>query len=111
MFSPNSRTSPLRGRTKPTMALMQVVLPAPLRPSNARTFPEETENETPWRTWLSPYKASTPSRHSASVAKVDLLGPRVTDHLGAGALDDHAPVMQHGDALRQVERRVHVVLD
>ena len=37
--SPNSRTLPVRGGRKPMMVFMQVVLPAPLRPSSASTRP------------------------------------------------------------------------
>jgi hypothetical protein len=44
--SPNRRISPPRGRCQPMMVLMQVVLPAPLRPSNARIFPGFSEKDT-----------------------------------------------------------------
>ena len=36
------------------MVLMQVVFPAPLRPSSASTRPACSANETPCSTWLSP---------------------------------------------------------
>src|SRR6266545_2792942 len=109
--SPNRRMSPVRGGRKPMMALMQVVLPAPLRPRSASTLPGFNENETPCRTWLSPYSASTPERARASVTEVNLACFRIGDHLGPGALYDDAAVVQHGDFLGEIERGIHIVLD
>src|SRR5207245_10412865 len=108
--SPNRRIAPLRGGRKPMIALMQVVLPAPFLPSSARTLPAPTSNETPCRTWLSPYSASTRSSARASVPKVDLPRLRVGDDLGAGALDNHPAVLQHGESLGHVDRGGPVVL-
>src|SRR5579884_1805006 len=48
---------------------------------------------------------------SASFAKVDLLGARVGDDLGARALDLDLAEMQYRDALGEIERDIHVVLD
>src|SRR5919201_3450340 len=48
---------------------------------------------------------------SASVAKVDLPGARMGDHLGASALDDDFAQVQYGDAFGEVEGDIHVVLD
>src|ERR1700722_2470626 len=48
---------------------------------------------------------------SASFAKVDLLGTRMLNHLGAGALDDHLAEMQHGDSFSEFQSHIHVVLD
>ena len=56
-------------------------------------------------------EASMSRSMSASVAKVDLPGLRVCDDLGAAALDDDFSEMHHGDALGEVQRHVHVVLD
>ena len=52
--SPNSLISPSRGVRKPMMVEMQVVFPAPLRPSSASTPPGSQEKLTPCRIWLSP---------------------------------------------------------
>src|SRR5258708_16023894 len=90
---------------------MQVVLPAPFLPRSASTLPSPSANDTLWSTWLSPYSASTLSRARASVAKVDLAGFGIGHHFGARPLDDHAPVVQHRDAIGHVERGIHVVLD
>src|SRR6185503_279596 len=109
--SPKSRTLPPRGRSQPMTEFMHVVLPAPLRPSSATTLPACNWNETACSTWLSPYSASTASSTRASVAKIHLARLRVGHHLRARALDDHAAVVQHGDAVGEVERGVHVVLD
>src|SRR6266849_3090787 len=48
---------------------------------------------------------------SASFAKIDLPGPGVRHHLASRALDHHLAEVQHGDALGEVQRHVHVVLD
>jgi len=52
--SPNRRIVPLRGGRKPMTVFMQVVFPAPFRPSSATTRPSPSEKETSCRTWLSP---------------------------------------------------------
>src|SRR5262245_44055209 len=54
-----------------------------------------------------------PSRTRASVspAKVDLPRLGVRHDFGARALDDHAAVMEHGDALGEIEGGIHVMLD
>src|SRR6185503_7472221 len=109
--SPKRNTRPLRGRSQPMTVFMQVVLPAPLRPSSASTLPSPTLKETECSTWLSPYRASTPSRVRASMTKINLSRARIGDHLRAASLNDHAAVVQDGDALGHVERGIHVVLD
>src|SRR5258708_4096183 len=90
---------------------MQVVLPAPFLPRSASTLPSPSASETLWSPWLSPDSASTLLRARASVAKVDLAGFGIGHHFGARPLDDHAPVVQHRDAIGHVERGIHVVLD
>src|SRR5262245_1032904 len=50
-------------------------------------------------------------RLSALLAKVDLPGARVGNHLGARAFDDHLAEMQQRDSFGEFERHVHVVLD
>ena len=45
---------PRRGLRKPMMVDMQVVLPAPLRPSNPSNPPARNAKPTPCSTWLSP---------------------------------------------------------
>src|SRR5512143_2338543 len=90
---------------------MVVDLPAPLRPSRPSRRPSPRRRDTRCSTWLSPYSASISWSARASLAKVDLPGARVGDDLGARALDDHLAEVEHGDALREVQRDVHVVLD
>ena len=51
---PNTETSPARGGNSPTVTFMQVVLPAPLRPSKPSRRPSGSRNDTRWSTWLSP---------------------------------------------------------
>jgi hypothetical protein len=52
--SPNSLISPSLGFRKPMIAEMQVVFPAPLRPSSASTPLGCNEKLTPCNMWLSP---------------------------------------------------------
>ena len=51
---PETSTLPARGRRKPMMEFIVVVLPAPLRPSSATSSPAFTSSETPCKMWLSP---------------------------------------------------------
>src|SRR6185436_17772387 len=108
---PCTVTEPRRGGRRPTVTCIVVDFPAPFRPRSPRRRPSPSRSETPCSTWLSPYSASMSLSTSASVAKVDLPGARVRDDLGAAALDDHLAEVEHGDALGEVERHVHVVLD
>src|ERR1017187_8193931 len=48
---------------------------------------------------------------TASVPKVYLVRLGVGDDFTARSLDNHAAVMKDGNALRQIECRIHVVLD
>src|SRR5262249_21918261 len=104
-------TAPRRGGSSPTVTFMLVVLPAPLRPSRPSSRPSPQRNETRCSTWLSPYIASMSASSSASFAKVNLLGARMRHHLGAGPLDLDPTEMQDRDALGEIERHIHVVLD
>src|SRR5574341_1801335 len=52
-----------------------------------------------------------PMRASASLTEVDLRDARADDDLAPCALDDDLAVVEHGDALGEGERHVHVVLD
>src|SRR5947199_8256298 len=52
-----------------------------------------------------------PESSSASVAKINLPGARIGDHLGTRTLDDDFAVVQYRDALGKGQRSIHVVLD
>ena len=54
MSRPSKVTRPRRGATMRMIERKVVVLPAPLRPSSATTFPAGTASDTPWMTWDSP---------------------------------------------------------
>jgi len=54
MSLPANFTVPLLGRTRPEMARKVVVLPAPLAPMSATTWPSSTENDTPRSAWMPP---------------------------------------------------------
>ena len=51
--APANITRPDRGGVKPMAERISVVLPMPLRPRRATTWPRATPSETPWRMWLS----------------------------------------------------------
>ena len=51
---PKTSTAPRRAGSRPTVTFMQVVLPAPLRPSRPSSRPSPATNDTLARTWLSP---------------------------------------------------------
>ena len=53
-FLPNTSTLPPRGGSRPTATFMEVVLPAPLRPTSPSKRPAPAANDTCCRTWLSP---------------------------------------------------------
>src|ERR1035437_6409198 len=97
---PKTRTSPVRGASRPMVTFMQVDLPAPLRPSRPSMRASPSSNET-----------SCSSRLRALVAKIDLPRARIVHHFGAIALDDHFAEMQQRDVLGELQCHVHVVLD
>ena len=51
---PRTRTTPLRGGTRPSMLRISVVLPMPLRPISPTASPSRTAKSIPWSTWLAP---------------------------------------------------------
>src|SRR5262249_4647003 len=101
-----SRIEPLRLASRPMMARIVVVLPAPLRPSSVTTSPAVTSNVMPCRIWLSPYQpcrsltASSASGMAGSHVRLDDL--RVLGDLRVGAFGEHLAPRQHGDAVGEV---------
>ena len=51
---PSNRIAPRRGRVRPRIERSIVVLPAPLGPSSANTFPRSTASDAPNSAWVSP---------------------------------------------------------
>ena len=54
MFRPFNETVPPKQRVMPTIELISVVLPVPLRPSSASTWPSGIESVMPGSTTASP---------------------------------------------------------
>src|SRR5215467_6559069 len=103
---PSSVMEPLRLATRPIMARIVVVLPAPLRPSSVTTSPASTWNVMPWRIWLSPYQACT----SCSASWVSgMAGPHVGfndlgigGNFAVGSLGQYLAAREHRDVVREV---------
>src|SRR6266516_1944951 len=93
-----------------------VVFPTPFRPSTASAPRSGSSNATSSRTTVSPYPARTSRRRSALydmalLPEIDLMHASVLGELLRRHLDQHCALHQHGDALREAEHEVHVVLD
>src|SRR5215472_6607471 len=104
---PSSVIEPLRLASRPIIARMVVVLPAPLRPRSVTTSPAFTSKVMPWRMWLSPYQACTSRTASSWVS--GMAGPhisfddlRIGGDLGVGSLGQHLAAGEHRDAVREV---------
>src|SRR5689334_8496696 len=115
---PSWRTDPVRLPTMPMMDLSVVVLPAPLRPSSVTTSPARTSNETPCRTWDSPYQACRPSTASNGASPSAMTDPEIGfAHAGIGgdrvivAFRQDAPPRQHRDAIGEIGNDAEIVLD
>src|SRR5438876_10034830 len=97
------------------MVASSVVLPTPFRPSTASEPRSGTSSATSSRITVSPYPARKPVRRSASgmrrLAEIHVAHAPVGGDLVGPAFDQHLPLDQHGDALREAEHEVHVVLD
>src|SRR5215831_5756054 len=103
---PSSVMEPLRLASRPMIARMVVVLPAPLRPRSVTTSPAFTSKVMPCRMWLSPYQACTsPTASWAS----GMAGPhisfddlRIGGDLTVGSLGQHLAAGEHRDAIGKV---------
>src|SRR4029078_5774495 len=101
MSRPPRLTAPPNRRVIPTIELISVVLPVPLRPSSASTWPSPSASVIPGSTTASPYPARRPSieRRSGigSLAEIDRLDLGIACHFVRRALDQHGAVDQHGN--------------
>src|SRR5690606_35728658 len=111
---PASRTDPAVARTSPIMVRSVVVLPAPLRPSSTVVSPAGTSNVTPCKMWNRPMCA--PKSRTSSM--LDMLCPQIRglnltvgDDFPRRPLGQKLAVLQHRNAVRDVEHDVHLVLD
>src|SRR5258708_2667974 len=97
------------------MVASSVVLPTPFLPSTANAPRAGSASSISSRTPDSPYPARTPVNRSASdmalLPEVDFVHALVPGDLLRRPLDQHFALHQNGDALREAEHQIHVVLD
>src|SRR5882724_13100032 len=114
--SPPSATVPPKRRVMPTIELISVVLPVPLRPSSASTWPSPSASDMPDSTTASPYPARKPLMARSSdidglLAEIDRLDLGIARHLVRRAFDQHGTVDQHRNPVGKGEHQIHIVLD
>src|SRR5712691_1318063 len=110
--APSNVTRPRVGRSRPTIVLSAVVLPAPLGPMRATSSSAWTASETPCRTSTRPYPTWSPS-HASTRAPPQVGGDdeRVAAYLVGGSLGDLPPEVEYADPAAQAHDQFHVVLD
>src|SRR5215475_115122 len=112
---PPSVTEPPKRRVTPTMELISVVLPVPLRPNSASTCPSGRLSDMLGSTTASPYPARRPSILSrsgiAGLAEIDRLDLRIARDLVGLALDQERAIDQHRNSVGEREHEIHIVLD
>src|SRR4051794_25255682 len=90
---------PPKRRVTPTIDLIRVVLPVPLRPSSASTWPSARLNDILGSTTASPYPARrssiTNSSDIGALAEIDRLDARIASHLVWRTLHQHGAGHQH----------------
>ena len=108
----------MRGVTTPIRLFSVVLLPAPLRPSSATTSLRSTRSDDVEQDVRIAVIAVQPVdleqahvEHSVHAAEIGFLHLGVALDLLRRAFDQHAAFLQHGDALGQLEQRIHVVVD
>src|SRR6202035_2891297 len=115
---PSSRIRPADGLTSPMIALMVVLLPAPLAPSSAMIWPFSTVRFTPCSTSISPYAACRFSTTSFIAASADEL---VHAEIGAHHFgiplrrrgrpgEDVVPLIDDGHAVAKPSDQFEIVL-
>src|SRR4051794_36529293 len=101
---PRSMTSPASGRTKPSIILISVVLPAPFAPSNPTTSPRRTSIETDRTASRRPNRFVRPLHQTAR----DSRESTTCDWAGAGAAATSSAVLCeticHRQNLLRIER-------
>src|SRR3954452_11535426 len=115
MSCPASRMAPPNRLVMPTIELISVVLPVPLRPSSASTWPSASESDMPESTTASPYPARKPlmARRSGigRLAEIDRLDLGIARHFFRRAFDQHGAIDQDRNPVGEREYQVHVVLN
>src|SRR5262245_34378379 len=103
MSRPSRPIRPEMKRVTPTIELISVVLPIPLRPSRASDWPSARAGEIPLSTTASPYPALSRSTVNNSgierLAQIDRLHAGVARNLLRRTVDKQRAINQHGDAI------------
>src|SRR5690349_24278586 len=104
MSAPSKRSVPRRQRSIPAMALIRVVLPAPLGPITETISPPSTSSDTSHTAGASPYPTCR-LRASSSIglAQVDADHPRVAHDLARRAERKQLALVQHGDPVAELD--------
>src|SRR3954454_4423768 len=100
----------------PTIALQSVVLPMPLRPMTATgsapiaKLASSTASADPYRA-CRPATSSSASAAAMAPPEIELVHELAGTDLAGRALQQQLSLVEHGDALGDGQRDVHVVLD
>jgi len=103
---------PARGK-RPEIALSVVVLPAPLAPISATSWPRSTVSEMPLTAVTWPYRQTT-SQSSSTLLPLPKIS---TDHFGIvlnlrrRSLGYNAAVVEHNNTIAHLHDHRHIVLD
>src|SRR6266550_2893460 len=113
--TPSISTEPAARGTAPAIAISVVVLPAPLRPSNATASPGWTASETSRTTVFPPeeterFLTARRARRLVDSAKVNLLNPSIRPDLHRGSIGNQHAVVQHRHSLGDGEDNIEVML-
>src|SRR3954465_11137957 len=98
----------------PMMVDMSVVLPTPLRRRTGGEPRSGSVSAMSSRMTVSPYPARRPEMRNASgmrLTEVDGAHARVAGDILRRGFDQNLALHEHGDAAREAEHEVHVVLD
>src|SRR3954452_4789650 len=104
MSVPSKLSVPRRLRSMPAMALISVVLPAPLGPITETISPASTTSEASHTAGASPYPIWR-LRASSSIgfAQIDADHPGIAHHLARRAQGEQLAFIQHRDPVRQLD--------
>src|SRR5260221_4410143 len=114
--SPSKRTEPL-ALSRPMIAFMSVVLPAPLRPIRPIIDPDGTSSETSRRICIAPIETSRLATLSTAVVPLIATAYDVTLHLGilqhrlGRRVGDDAAVVEGNASMPVAANHLHVLLN
>src|SRR5262245_25279541 len=112
MSVPSNRSSPLRQRSRPAMALISVVLPAPLGPITATISPAATSSEASHTAVASPYPTwRLRASSSIGLPEIDADHARIAHDLARRAERKELALVQDRDPVGELDDRAHQMLD